>query len=173
MRIKRDVEFVKRECESYPDAIDWDDDMEEYCGKTVSEVKNISDQKVKCSFPDGTRWSYTPACLEEDIVLEKGKRYTVNGSNHSFEFVEESANYAIFEGGIVFEKFGNTFTELDQKPRFLKEEWKATVEDDRVLITCGPFRILSIREGGCSTISSLPKSLDLPIDDDGAVKVVE
>ncbi len=73
MRIKSDVEFVMRECLAYPDGADWNDDMVAYCGQTVSEVKNISDQKVKCSFPDGNWWFYTPACLEEGVMLEKGK----------------------------------------------------------------------------------------------------
>ena len=74
MRIKSDVEFVRRECSS-DDCIDWAESMVEYCGQKVSEVKNISDQKVKCSFPDGNWWYYTPACLclEEDVMLEKGK----------------------------------------------------------------------------------------------------
>ena len=87
MRIKSDVEFVRRECSS-DDCIDWAESMVEYCGQKVSEVKNISDQKVECSFPDGNWWYYTPACLEEDVMLEKGKKYTINDGINVFDFVE-------------------------------------------------------------------------------------
>ena len=172
MRIKSDVEFVRRECSS-DDCIDWAESMVEYCGQKVSEVKNISDQKVKCSFPDGNWWYYTPACLEEDVMLEKGKKYTINDGINVFDFVEESENFAIFKDGYAIEKEGNTFTEYDPKPEFLKKEWAAIVEEDRVLITCGPYRIISIREDGCKMIEEVSDTLDLQIDENGAVKVVK
>ena len=172
MRIKNDVEFVKKECESN-DTVEWCDIMERRCGEKVTDVKVLTDTKVKCTFSDGDWYYYTPACLEEDATLEKGKKYTINGSPDFFEFVEESENFAIFKDGYAIEKEGNTFTEYDPKPEFLKKEWAAIVEEDRVLITCGPYRIISIREDGCKMIEEVSDTLDLQIDENGAVKVVK
>lgn len=172
MRIKNDVEFVKKECMS-DDSIGWDDQMECRCGEIVSEVKKLKDTEVKCIFSDGDWWSYPPSCLEEEIMLEKGKKYTINGSPDFFEFVEESENFAIFKDGYAIEKEGNTFTEYDPKPEFLKKEWAAIVEEDRVLITCGLYRIISICEDGCKMIEEVSDTLDLQIDENGAVKVVK
>ena len=172
MRIKSDVDFVKKECES-DDSIGWDDSMECRCGEKVTEVEKISDTEVMCTFSDGDWYYYTPACLEEDATLEKGKKYTINDGINVFEFVEESENFAIFKDGYAIEKEGNTFTEYDPKPEFLKKEWAAIVEEDRVLITCGPYRIISIREDGCKMIEEVSDTLDLQIDENGAVKVVK
>lgn len=172
MRIKSVVQFVKRECMS-DEAIDWDSSMESRCGETVTEVMKLSDNKVKCTFSDGDWYYYTPACLEEGAILEKGKKYTINDGINVFEFVEESENFAIFKDGYAIEKEGNTFTEYDPKPEFLKKEWAAIVEEDRVLITCGPYRIISIREDGCKMIEEVSDTLDLQIDENGAVKVVK
>ena len=172
MRIKSDVEFVRRECSS-DDCIDWAESMVEYCGQKVSEVKNISDQKVKCSFPDGNWWYYTPACLEEDVMLEKGKKYTINDGINVFDFVEESENFVIFKDGYAIEKEGNTFTECDPKPEFLKKEWNVKVEDERVLVSCGNFFLFEIDKRGSRMVTSVSEALGLPLDDRGAVKVVK
>ena len=173
MRIKSDVEFVKKECMS-DDSIGWgEDSMECRCGETVTDVHKLSDNKVECTFPDGDWWYYTPACLTEDVMLEKGKKYTVNDSNDSFEFIEESENFAIFEGGIVVEKEGNTFTEHDPKPEFLKMKWDVKVEDERVLVSCGNFFLFEIDKRGNRMVTSVSEALGLPLDDRGAVKVVK
>ena len=172
MRIKNDVEFVKKECMS-DDSIGWDDQMECRCGEIVSEVKKLKDTEVKCIFSDGDWWSYPPSCLEEEIMLEKGKKYTINGSPDFFEFVEESENFAIFKDGYAIEKEGNTFTEHDPKPEFLKMKWDVKVEDKRVLVSCGNFYLIEIDNRGCRMVTSVSERLGLPLDDRGTVKVVK
>ena len=172
MRIKSDVEFVRRECSS-DDCIDWAESMVEYCGQKVSEVKNISDQKVKCSFPDGNWWYYTPACLEEDVMLEKGKKYTINDGINVFDFVEESENFVIFKDGYAIEKEGNTFTECDPKPEFLKKDWRVDISEKYVDIKCGDFAVAMFSVEGCYMIKGSPERLGLKLDKDGAVKVVK
>ena len=170
MRIKSDVEFVRRECSS-DDCIDWAESMVEYCGQKVSEVKNISDQKVKCSFPDGNWWYYTPACLEEDVMLEKGKKYTINDGINVFDFVEESENFVIFKDGYDIEKEGNTFTECDPKPEFLKKDWRVERRNDDFVVYCGLFGVCTIGESGLYPNKNISPQLGLPLDENGAVKI--
>lgn len=170
MRIKSDVEFVKRECMS-DDTIGWCSSMECRCGSAVTEVTKISGNKVKCTFSDGDWWRYTPKCLEESITLEKGKKYTVNGSTDSFEFLEESKNFVIFEGGIVFKKEGNTFTEYDPNPEFLEMEWCVKRSKDAFVVYCGDFGICTIGERGLYPNKNISSSLGLPLDENGAVKI--
>ena len=172
MRIKSDVEFVKKECMS-DDTIDWCSSMKCRCGEKVTDVKTINDTKVKCTFSDGDWYYYTPDCLEESVILEKGKKYTINDGIYVFEFVEESENFVIFEGGIVFKKEGNTFTEHDPKPEFLKMKWDVKVEDERVLVSCGNFFLFEIDKRGNRMVTSVSEALGLPLDDRGAVKVVK
>ena len=172
MRIKNDVEFVKKECMS-DDSIGWDDQMECRCGEIVSEVKKLKDTEVKCIFSDGDWWSYPPSCLEEEIMLEKGKKYTINGSPDFFEFVEESENFAIFKDGYAIEKEGNTFTEYDPKPEFLKKEWKVIVGQGIIDIKCDGYYVAEISKYGCRMIESVSEDLGLPLDENGAVKVVK
>ena len=172
MRIKSDVEFVKKECMS-DDTIDWCSSMKCRCGEKVTDVKTINDTKVKCTFSDGDWYYYTPDCLEESVILEKGKKYTVNGSNASFAFIEESENFAIFEGGIVFKKEGNTFTEYDPKPEFVKKEWNVEINSASVIVKCDGFSVAMFTRDGCNMIGSLPKSLGFTLDEDCAVKVVK
>ena len=172
MRIKSVVQFVKRECMS-DEAIDWDSSMESRCGETVTEVMKLSDNKVKCTFSDGDWYYYTPACLEEGAILEKGKKYTINDGINVFEFVEESENFAIFNDGYAIEKEGNTFTEYDPKPEFLKMKWDVKVEDERVLVSCGNFFLFEIDKRGNRMVTSVSEALGLPLDDRGAVKVVK
>ena len=172
MRIKSVVQFVKRECMS-DEAIDWDSSMESRCGETVTEVMKLSDNKVKCTFSDGDWYYYTPACLEEGAILEKGKKYTINDGINVFEFVEESENFAIFKDGYAIEKEGNTFTEYDPKPEFLKMKWDVKVEDERVLVSCGNFFLFEIDKRGNRMVTSVSEALGLPLDDRGAVKVVK
>jgi hypothetical protein len=170
MRIKSDVEFVKRACMS-DDTIAWSDRMKYRCGSAVTEVTKISDNKVECTFSDGAWYYYTPACLEESVILEKGKMYTVNGSTDSFEFLEESENFVIFEGGIVFKKEGNTFTGYDPKPEFLKKEWRVEKLKDDFVVYCGGFGICTIGERGLYPNKNISSSLGLPLDENGAVKI--
>ena len=176
MRIKNDVEFVKKECMS-DDSIGWDDQMECRCGEIVSEVKKLKDTEVKCIFSDGDWWSYPPSCLEEEIMLEKGKKYTVNDSNDSFEFIEESENFAIFEGGIVFKKDGNEFVEVvPEVPNFMDKEWRVVVDRDKecVDIMCGLIYIAVIRSDGIHMIGGVPDYLGIHLDDkNDAVNVVK
>jgi len=169
MRIKSVVQFVKRECMS-DEAIDWDSSMESRCGETVTEVMKLSDNKVKCTFSDGDWYYYTPACLEEGAILEKGKKYTVNGSADSFEFIEESENFAIFEDCIVFKKEGNEFAEA--APDFLREVWDIDVRSETVSIRCGMYYICTITKDGAYMNHSVPKRFGLPLDENNAVKVV-
>ena len=172
MRIKSDVDFVKKECES-DDSIGWDDSMECRCGEKVTEVEKISDTEVMCTFSDGDWYYYTPACLEEGAILEKGKKYTINDGINVFEFVEESESFAIFKDGYAIEKEGNTFTEYDPKPEFLKMKWDVKVEDKRVLVSCGNFYLIEIDNRGCRMVTSVSERLGLPLDDRGTVKVVK
>ena len=170
MRIKNDVEFVKKECMS-DDSIGWDDQMECRCGEIVSEVKKLKDTEVKCIFSDGDWWSYPPSCLEEEIMLEKGKKYTINGSPDFFEFVEESENFAIFKDGYAIEKEGNTFTEYDPKPEFLKKEWRVERRNDDFVVYCGLFGVCTIGESGLYPNKNISPQLGLPLDENGAVKI--
>ena len=170
MRIKSDVEFVNSECEKRDI---WDDGMDYYCGREVVSYSIDEDGDYECKFADGESWYYPFSCIEGLQILEKGEKYTVNGSTDYFEFIEESENFAIFKDGYAIEKEGNTFTEYDPKPEFLKKEWAAIVEEDRVLITCGLYRIISICEDGCKMIEEVSDTLDLQIDENGAVKVVK
>ena len=173
IKIKSDVEFVKKECMS-DEAIDWVSRMASRCGETVTDVHKLSGNKVKCTFSDGDWYYYTPDCLEESVILEKGKKYTVNGSTMLVvEFVEESENFVIFEGGIVFKKKGNTFTEYDPKPEFVKKEWNVEINSASVIVKCDGFSVAMFTRDGCNMIGSLPKSLGFTLDEDGAVKVVK
>ena len=52
MRIKSDVEFVKKECMS-DDSVGWDDSMECRCGEKVTKVEKFSDTAVLCTFSAG------------------------------------------------------------------------------------------------------------------------
>ena len=159
------------------DSICWEDSMECRCGETVTDVHKLSDNKVECIFSDGDWYYYTPACLEEDATLEKGKKYTINNGIGVFEFVEESENFAIFKDGYAIEyaieKEGNTFTEHDPKPEFLKMKWDVKVEDKRVLVSCGNFYLIEIDNRGCRMVTSVSERLGLPLDDRGTVKVVK
>ena len=169
MRIKSDVEFVKRECEGI-----WMSEMADYCGQEVISYNVDRDGDYVCHFSNGGNWAYPPSCIEGLSTLEKGKKYTVNGSTMLVvEFVEESENFVIFEGGIVFKKEGNTFTEHDPKPEFLKMKWDVKVEDERVLVSCGNFFLFEIDKRGNRMVTSVSEALGLPLDDRGAVKVVK
>ena len=172
MQIKSDVNFVMRECES-DNSVEWADVMECRCGKAVTEVKKISDNKVKCTFSDGDWYYYTPACLEESVILEKGKMYTVNGSTDSFEFLEESKNFVIFEGGIVFKKEGNTFVEV--APTYVDKKWEVRVNREKgiVDVMCDGTFIVMFDKSGCYMIKNVPESVGLPLNEDGAVKVIK
>lgn len=172
MRIKSDVEFVKKECMS-DDSIGWDDQMECRCGEIVSEVKKLKDTEVKCIFSDGDWWSYPPSCLEEETMLEKGKKYTINGTTDSFEFVEESENFAIFEGGIVFKKGGNEFAEYNPKPTFLNCDWHVTRIGDDFVVYCGGFGICTIGERGLYPNKNISSMIGLPLDEKGSVKIIK
>ena len=172
MRIKNDVEFVKKECESN-DTVEWCDIMERRCGEKVTDVKVLTDTKVKCTFSDGDWYYYTPACLEEDATLEKGKKYTINDGINVFEFVEESENFAIFKDGYAIEKEGNTFTEYDPKPEFLKKDWRVEIHSTYVVVKCDGFSVAMVTRDGCSMIGGLPKSLGFTIDEDNAMNVVK
>ena len=175
MRIKNDVEFVKKECMS-DDSIGWDDQMECRCGEIVSEVKKLKDTEVKCIFSDGDWWSYPPSCLEEEIMLEKGKKYTINGSPDSFEFVEESEHYAIFEDGRVFKKEGNEFVATKPKgPRFLSEKWEVMVDHDigRVNVLCDAYYVAEITKEGLQLTHHLPRDIGFALDENCAARLVK
>ena len=154
MRIKSDVEFVKRECAS-DKSVGWQDVMECRCGETVTDVHKLSGNKVKCTFPDGGWYYYTPDCLKEYIILEKGKKYTVSGLEILFEFIEESENYAIFKtpSGYfrTFEKEHNNFVEhTNNVPNFMKVEWeieKNSIEN-KVHIICGGIPVAVFSKEG-------------------------
>ena len=170
MRIKSVVQFVKRECMS-DEAIAWDSSMESRCGETVTEVMKLSDNKVKCTFSDGDWYYYTPACLEEGATLEKGKKYTINDGINVFDFVEESENFAIFKDGYAIEKEGNTFTEYDPKPEFVKKEWRVERRNDDFVVYCGLFGVCTIGESGLYPNKNISPQLGLPLDENGAVKI--
>ena len=175
MRIKSDVEFVKRECMS-DDSVDWTSSMECRCGETVTKVKKLSDNKVKCTFSDGDWYYYTPACLEEDVTLEKGKKYTIAAGEAPMTFVEESENFAIFEGGFVVKKDGNEFVEVVPKvPGFLKKEWSVEVLPDpgMVRVLCGGFYVAEFTEHGLRHVGNLPKAFGFALDDRDAAKLVK
>ena len=143
MRIKSDVEFVKRECESN-DTVEWCDIIWYY---------------------------YTPACLTEDVILEKGKKYTINDGINVFDFVEESENFVIFKDGYAIEKEGNTFTECDPKPEFLKKDWRVERRNDDFVVYCGLFGVCTIGESGLYPNKNISPQLGLPLDENGAVKI--
>ena len=167
MRIKSDVEFVKRECEGI-----WMSEMADYCGQEVISYNVDRDGDYVCHFSNGGNWAYPPSCIEGLSTLEKGKKYTVNGSTMLVvEFVEESENFVIFEGGIVFKKKGNTFTEYDPKPEFLKKEWRVEKCRDDFVVYCGGFGICTIGERGLYPNKNISSSLGLPLDENGAVKI--
>jgi hypothetical protein len=168
MRIKSDVEFVKRECEGI-----WMSEMADYCGQEVISYNVDRDGDYVCHFSNGGNWAYPPSCIEGLSTLEKGKKYTINDGINVFEFVEESENFAIFEGGIVFKKEGNTFTEYDPKPEFLKKDWRVDISEKYVDIKCGDFAVAMFSVEGCYMIKGLPERLGLKLDKDGAVKVVK
>ena len=168
MRIKSDVEFVKRECEGI-----WMSEMADYCGQEVISYNVDRDGDYVCHFSNGGNWAYPPSCIEGLSTLEKGKKYTINDGINVFEFVEESENFAIFEGGIVFKKEGNTFTEYDPKPEFLKKEWNVEINSTYVVVKCAGFNVAMFTRDGCYMIGGLPKSLGFTLDEDNAAKVVK
>ena len=166
MRIKSDVEFVKRECEGI-----WMSEMADYCGQEVISYNVDRDGDYVCHFSNGGNWAYPPSCIEGLSTLEKGKKYTINDGINVFEFVEESENFAIFEGGIVFKKEGNTFTEYDPKPEFLKKEWRVERRNDDFVVYCGLFGVCTIGESGLYPNKNISPQLGLPLDENGAVKI--
>ena len=168
MRIKSDVEFVKRECEGI-----WMSEMADYCGKEVISYNVDRDGDYCCIFSDGHNWAFPSSCLTEDAMLEKGKKYTVNGSTDYFEFIEESENFAIFEGGIAFKKDGNEFVEVEPETMFLKRKWNVEVNSTYVIVRCDDFSVAMFTRDGCDMIGGLPKSLGFTLDENGAVKVVK
>ena len=170
MRIKSDVEFVKRECMS-DDTIGWCSSMERRCGETVTYAHKLSGNKLECTFPDRDWWHYTPKCLEESITLEKGKKYTINDGINVFDFVEESENFVIFKDGYAIEKEGNTFTECDPKPEFLKKDWRVERRNDDFVVYCGLFGVCTIGESGLYPNKNISPQLGLPLDENGAVKI--
>ena len=169
MRIKSDVEFVKKECIA-DESIDWCDSMECRCGENVVKIKNESETKLKCFFSDGDWWYYPLSCIEGLTTLEKGKKYTINSGINVFEFVEESENFAIFEGGIVFKKDGNEF--VDVVPMFLKKEWRVERRKDDFVVYCGQFGICTIGANGLYPNKNLSLSLGFPLDENDAIKIV-
>ena len=162
MRIKSDCEGI------------WMSEMADYCGQEVISYNVYRDGDYVCHFSNGGNWAYPPSCIEGLSTLEKGKKYTVNGSTMLvFEFVEESENFVIFEGSIVFKKKGNTFTEYDPKPEFVKKEWNVEINSASVIVKCDGFSVAMFTRDGCDMIGSLPKSLGFTLDEDDAVKVVK
>lgn len=173
MRIKSDVTFVEKECKS-TESVGWCEEMARRCGERVTSVKNCADGMVKCNFADGDFWLYTPSCLEEEnTMLEKGKKYTVNGSTDSFEFLEGSKNFAIFEGGIAFKKDGNEFVEVEPETMFLKRKWNVEVNSTYVIVRCDDFSVAMFTRDGCDMIGGLPKSLGFTLDENDAVNVIK
>ena len=170
MRIKSDVEFVKRECEGI-----WMSEMADYCGQEVISYNVDRDGDYCCIFSDGHNWAFPSSCLTEDAILEKGEKYTVNGSTDYFEFIEESENFAIFEGGIALKKDGNEFVEVAPEPRFLNEEWEVRVSkrEGTVDVLCGGFYVAEITKDGLRTVARLPANIGFALDKRRAVKVVK
>ena len=166
MRIKSDVEFVKRECEGI-----WMSEMADYCGQEVISYNVDRDGDYVCHFSNGGNWAYPPSCIEGLSTLEKGKKYTVNGSTDSFEFVEESENFFIFDHGVAVEKRGNTFTEYNKKLEFLNHAWRVERNNDNFIVYCGPFGICTIGESGLYPNKNISPQLGLPLDENGAVKI--
>ena len=64
MRIKADVEFVKKECEN--DECDWNPDMAEYCGKEFAAYSVDDDGDYRCVFADGVPWYFPLSCIETE-----------------------------------------------------------------------------------------------------------
>ena len=172
MRIKSDVEFVNSECEKRDI---WDDGMDYYCGREVVSYSIDEDGDYECKFADGESWYYPFSCIEGLQILEKGEKYTVNGSTDYFEFIEESENFAIFEGGIALKKDGNEFVEVAPEPRFLNEEWEVRVSkrEGTVDVLCGGFYVAEITKDGLRTVARLPANIGFALDKRRAVKVVK
>ena len=166
MRIKSDVEFVKRECEGI-----WMSEMADYCGQEVISYNVDRDGDYVCHFSNGGNWAYPPSCIEGLSTLEKGKKYTINDGINVFDFVEESENFAIFKDGYAIEKEGNTFTGYDPKPEFLKKEWRVEKLKDDFVVYCGEFGICMIGKRGLYPNKNISSSLGLPLDENGAVKI--
>ena len=170
MRIKSDVEFVKSECEKYDL---WEDGMDDFCGREVISCHQSEVEYCTCFFHNDEVLLYPASYIEGLAALEKGKMYTVNGSTDSFEFLEESKNFVIFEGGIVFKKEGNTFTEYDPKPEFLKKEWRVEKLKDDFVVYCGGFGVCTIGVDGLYPNKNLSSRLGFPLDENGAIKLVK
>jgi hypothetical protein len=170
MRIKSDVDFVEEQCSK---STGWLNAMAKYCGKKVVKYHTFRDDVI-CHFDDGESFYYPHSCLEEDVMLEKGKKYTVNGTT-SFEFLEESENFFIFEGGIVFKKEGNEFVEVTPEPRFLNEEWEVRVskKEGTVDVLCGGFYVAEITKDGLRHVTSLPENIGFALDNQRAAKLVK
>ena len=174
MRIKSDVEFVKKECEAHD--CGWLEEMECRCGENVVKIKNESETKLKCFFSDGDWWYYPLSCIEGLTTLEKGKKYTIAAGEAPMTFVEESENFAIFEGGFVVKKDGNEFVEVVPKvPGFLKKEWSVEVLPDpgMVRVLCGGFYVAEFTEHGLRHVGNLPKAFGFALDDRDAAKLVK
>ena len=162
MRIKSDVEFVKRECERI-----WMSEMADYCGQEVISYNVDRDGDYVCHFSNGGNWAYPPSCIEGITTLEKGKKYYVSGLEPLFEFVEYSENYAIFKTSSghlrTFEKEHNNFVEhANNVPNFMKVKWeieKNSIEN-KVHIICGgiPVAVFS-KEGFTLNKFSSPSSI--------------
>ena len=170
MRIKSDVKFVKIECEKRDI---WDDGMDDFCGREVISCHQSEVECCTCFFHNDEVLLYPSSCLEDPVALEKGKKYTVNGSAISFTFVEESENFAIFEGGIVFKKEGNTFVEYNPKPTFLNCDWHVTRIGDDFVVYCGGFGICTIGERGLYPNKNISSMIGLPLDENNAIKVIK
>ena len=170
MRIKSDVEFVNSECEKRDI---WDDGMDYYCGREVVSYSIDEDGDYECKFADGESWYYPFSCIEGLQILEKGEKYTVNGSTDYFEFIEESENFAIFEGGIAFKKDGNEFVEVEPETMFLKRKWNVEVNSTYVIVRCDDFSVAMFTRDGCDMIGGLPKSLGFTLDENDAVNVIK
>ena len=173
MRIKSDVEFVKKECEAHD--CGWLEEMECRCGENVVKIKNESETKLKCFFSDGDWWYYPLSCIEGLTTLEKGKKYTIAAGEAPMTFVEESENFAIFEGGIALKKDGNEFVEVAPEPRFLNEEWEVRVSkrEGTVHVLCGGFYVAEITKDGLRHVMSLPENIGFALDNQRAAKLVK
>ena len=174
MRIKADVEFVKKECEAHD--CGWLEEMESYCGRTVVSNRDNDDGSLGCDFSDGEYWLFPKSCLEEDVMFEKGQKYFVNFSTVEYTFVEESDHFAIFTCGastLAFSKSECTFQKVKEPPRFLNEEWKIKKTGNCIAVMCGGYYIASLNESGCHMIGGVSKRLGLPLDENGAVVVVK
>ena len=173
MRIKSDVEFVKRECEKHEI---WNEGMTMYCGQEVLAYRIDEDGDYECRFADDNFWYYRASCIEGLTTLEKGKKYTIAAGEAPMTFVEESENFAIFEGGFVVKKDGNEFVEVVPKvPGFLKKEWSVEVLPDpgMVRVLCGGFYVAEFTEHGLRHVGNIPKTFGFALDDRDAAKLVK